>query len=761
MPNFVFMRKIVKLLLLATLVVTANLSAARAQDAAIIDEIIVRGNERVSTATILSYLPIVIGDNVRTSTMNKAVDSLFDTKLFQDVSIGLSDTSLEITVVENPIVNRINIEGNEILKDEALLAELNIQPRRIYTDQLAIEATQKLLAIYRLSGRYAAQIEPQIIRLDNNRVDLVFEVDEGPLIKISSIKFSGNESFSDRALRQVISSRVERWWAFLSRTDKYDEARLDFDMRLLRQFYLTRGYADIDVTRAQGGLLPDRSGFAVLFELEEGVRYKNGIVTVNSEIQGVDTDELAAEMPLIVDDWYDVRFMEQGLLNITNRLGALGYSFVNVTPTITTNPETATIDVAINIGAARKNYIERIEIVNNNRTMDRVIRRELQLVEGDAFNQLKLDNSIKDIRNLGYFSKVEVANFRGSTDTQTVTEISVEEQSTGDLQVGVGYSTIDKASFNFGINERNFLGTGRKADFSVGLADKSTSIRLGLTEPYFLGRNMYARGGLFSNTRKESTYTSKSQGFDLGIGFDAAGDIYHRFGYILAQNKTTKKSEKATSTTGEEGKTLLQSAVSYTIGVDKRDNRFDPREGYNAEITETYSGVGGDTTFLKSEFRAGYYKPFNFNSIIFGAKIRGGMIDGLGNKITQSSRFFLGGRAVRGFDGGGIGPRDTGNDASVGGNNYYSGSFELVSDLGLSKDLGMRWTVYTDYGSVWGTDYPTGVTGANDSSMRTSVGVGILWDTAIGPLSFYWADAVNSRSYDKTRRFQFKIGTRL
>ena len=314
---------------------------------------------------------------------------------------------------------------------------------------------------------------------------------------------------------------------FITFEPKYDETRLDFDMRLLRQFYLTRGYADIDVTRAQGGLLPDRSGFAVLFELEEGIRYKNGIVTVNSEIQGVDTDELA-EMPLIVDDWYDVRFMEQGLLNITNRLGALGYSFVNVTPTITTNPETATIDVAINIGAARKNYIERIEIVNNNRAQwTRLLRRELQLVEGDAFNQLKLDNSIKDIRNLGYFSKFEVANFRGSTDTQTVTEISVEEQSTGDLQVSVSYSTIDKASFNFGINERNFLGWAIKADFSVGLADESTSIRLGLTEPYFLGRNMYARGGLFSDTRKESSYTSKSQGFDLGIGFDAAGDIYH------------------------------------------------------------------------------------------------------------------------------------------------------------------------------------------------------------------------------------------
>lgn len=734
---------------------------AHAQSASTVDEIVISGNQRVSSATILSYLPISLGDNVRASTLNSAIESLFETKLFEDVSLSIDGDKLLISVVENPIVNRINIEGNEVLKDDVLLAELNIQPRRIYTDQLAIEATQQLLTIYRLSGRYAAQIEPKLIRLENNRVDLVFEVDEGPLIKISSIKFSGNEAFSDRALRQVISSRVERWWAFLSRTDKYDEARLDFDIRLLRQFYLSRGYADIDVTRAQGGLLPDRSGFAVSFELTEGARYKNGTVSFTSEIPGVDVNELRDEVPLVEGDWYDVRFMEQGLLNVTNKLGTLGYSFVNVTPQIDTNAETAELNVQINIGAARKSYIERIEIVDNNRTLDRVVRRELGLVEGDAFNQLKLDKSIRNIRNLGFFRRVEVANFRGSSEEQTVTEISVEEQSTGDLQVGVGYSSIDKASFNFGINERNFLGTGRKAEFTVGVSNSSTNIRAGLTEPYFLGRNLSASGSVFRDTRKESTYTAKSTGLDFGLGFSAANDIYHRFGYVISQNKTTAKSTTASSVTGEEGKTILESAVSYRVGIDKRDNRFDPREGYNASVTETYAGIGGDATYLKSEFNLGYYKPFNFNSIIFGAKLRGGMIDGLGNNVTQSSRFFLGGRSVRGFDGGGIGPRDTGNKASVGGNNYYAGSFEVVSDLGLSKDLGLRWTVYTDYGSLWGTDFPDGVTGANDNSMRNSVGFGLLWDTAIGPLSFYWADAVNSKSYDKTRRFQFNIGTRL
>ena len=756
------MRQIFISFLAAALLAISSVSVqAQSSDAVVIDEITVLGNERVSTATILSYLPIIVGDRVKASSLNTAIDRLFETNLFQNVEMGISGTNLEIKVLENPIVNRINIEGNEVLKDENLLAELNIQPRRIYTDKLALEATQKLLSIYRLAGRYAAQIEPQIIKLKNNRVDLVFEVDEGPLIKIASIKFSGNETFSDRALRQVISSRVERWWAFLSRVDKYDEGRLDYDMRLLRQFYLARGYADIDVQRAQGGLLPDRTGFAVSFELSEGQRYKNGTVTIQSDIEGVDGGSLLDEVPLEQDDWYDVRALEQGLLNVTNKLGALGYAFVNVTPQVKTNPETGILDVDIQIGEARKNYIERINIVNNNRTLDRVVRREMQLVEGDAYNQLKLDNSVRDIRNLGFFSRVNVKNFRGSSNEQTITEIDVEEQSTGDLQLGVGYSTIDKASFNFGINERNFLGTGRKAQLSIGLSDKSTNFRVGLTEPYFLGRDLAASATFFSDTTKETTYTAKSQGFDFGLAFNAANDIYHRIGYEIAEKQTRSKSSTATSVTGEEGKKLLGSSVSYTVGIDKRDNRFDPREGYNASLTETYSGLGGDVTYLKSEVRAGYYKPFNFNSYVFGAKFGAGTVDGLGNKVTQSSRFFLGGRRIRGFDGGGIGPRDTGNKAAVGGNNYYAGTFEVVSDTGFSKDLGLRWTVYTDFGSVWGTDYPDGVTGANDSSMRNSVGFGLLWDTAIGPLSFYWADAISKKSYDNTRRFQFTIGTRL
>ena len=368
------------------------------------------------------------------------MERLFATNLFKDIKLNLDGSVLNVTIVENPIINRVNIEGNDVITDDRLLEVIDVQPRRIYNRQVALDAVAKLLDVYRAGGRFAAVIEPKIIELDENRVDLVFEVDEGPLIKINSIAFSGNHNFSDRDLGQASVSREKRWWAFLTPNDKYDEGRLDYDVRLLRQYYLSRGYADANVSRARGGLLPDRSGFAITFLIEEGVRYKVNNINITSEIENIDLGSLKSLVTFGDDNWYDVRRLEQGLLYITDQLGTFGYAFVDVTPEIKTDPATGMLDVAITIGQARHNFIERIEFVDNTRTLDSVIRREFELVEGDAFNQLKLDRSVRNVRNLGYFSKVDVQNIRGSSADQTITKVTVEEQSTGDFSIGVGYS---------------------------------------------------------------------------------------------------------------------------------------------------------------------------------------------------------------------------------------------------------------------------------------------------------------------------------
>lgn len=735
--------------------------AQTATDRFEVEAIIVEGNERVTDATIQAYLPIKVGDKIDLQALDQAISSLFSTNLFENVSISRDGNQVIVEIAENPIINRINIEGNDVLSDERLLAELDIQPRRVYTAAVARGGTQRLLEIYRLSGRFAASVVPKIIRLENNRVDLVFEVDEGPLIKIQSIRFLGNKSFSDYALRQIISSRVERWWALFASTDKYDPGRLDYDVRLLRQFYLSRGYADIDVVRAQGGLLSDRSGFAVTFSLTEGPRYQLRDISFTSEIESVDVSALRDLVPLETGDWYDVRAIEEGLLNITNELGNFGYAFVNVTPEVITDPETKQLDVQINIGAATKNFVERIEVINNSRTLDNVVRRELEIVEGDAFNQLKIDRSLRKVRGLGFFRKVDVETKQGSTADQSVVQFDVEEQPTGDFSIGLGYSSLDKTTLSLGIKERNFLGTGRATNFSLSTSNTRADYRVGISEPYLFDRNL--RGGieLFNEKVTETSAEVESQGLSATASFNAARDYYHRFGYRYVSKDTKQESTKATSSTGDEGKSLIESAVTYTLGRDTLNNRFDPSEGYLFEAKQEYAGVGGDVNYLRSVLRASHYKPYLFNSIVLGVRGQYGFVEGLDEKVSQSARFALGGRNVRGFDAGGIGPRDIGTDTAVGGNNMYSGSIELISSLGLSDDLGIRWTLFSDFGSVWKMDYPDGVIGANNEKMRQSVGFGFLWDTAIGPLTFYWADAFSKTSYDKTKRFQFNIGTRF
>ena len=735
-------------------------SANAQSEGTVINAIDVVGTQRINPDTILAYTPIKVGDTVTATDLNQTLANLFQTSLFENIDIEINGDRLIITVDENPIINRISLEGNDVIEDDKLLEFIGIKPRRVFTKKLALDTKETLMEIYRQSGRFAATIEPKIIELPDKRVDLVFEIDEGPLIKIKTIKFIGNEEFSDRALKGVIESREQKWYVLFTPNDKYDANRLNLDVQKIRQFYLQNGYADVKVNRATGELMADRSGFVLTFVIEEGDVYTVGDIAVTSEIEGVDIDELMVDSPIVSGEEYDIRLLEMALSEMTNKLGELGYAFVDVSPEIDLNKDDKTLDLTLNIGESQRNYVEQINIIGNDRTMDRVIRRQFDLVEGDSFNQLRLTQSERKIRNLGYFSRVSVDVLPGSSPEQSIVEVDVDETTTGSFEVGFGYSTFDQASFTIGIRENNFLGTGRGARASASLSDKRTSFRIGMTEPYLFGRNLLGRGDIFKTENKYSGVTIEATGFDLGAGFSADGDFRHNIGYVLQEKKTVTSSTKATSESGDEGNQLI-SEISYSITKDTRDNRIDPREGYYWNLTETLSGLGGDVTYLKSEARGQYLYPILFKRAVIGVDGRVGVIDGLGEKVARSSRFIIGGRQVRGFDSGGIGPRDTGDNSAVGGNKYYTASLNLTSDLGFDRDLGMRWTVFADAGSVWDTDYPSGVTGAEDDSLRSSLGYGILWDTAIGPMSFMWAFPVEEKSYDKTKTFQFSFGGRF
>ena len=454
------------------------------------------------------------------------------------------------------------------------------------------------------------------------------------------------------------------------------------------------------------------------------------------------------------DRWYDVRQLEEGLLNISEKYGSIGYPFVNVSPEILTDPETGKLEILITVDKARRNFVERIEFIDNARTMDKVIRREFEIVEGDAYNKLKLDRSIRNVRNLGFFSDVKVDTVQGSNPDQSITRVTVQEQATGDFSIGVGYSSLDKTAFSFGINERNFLGTGRRLKTSLSLSSAKTNFTVGVSEPYLLGRNLLGSFDVFKEEDKDDETTVKRTGMIFGVGFSAADDVYHRLSYELSQSKTSISSTTATSVTGEEGKTLVQASVDYTLGKDKRDSRFDPTEGYFIELNESLAGFGGDVKFLRSELLASYYKPVMFSSVILGISGKVGHITGLdGEKVTQSQRFFLGGRDVRGFTGSGIGPRDTGSGSAVGGNKMFAGRMEILSNIGLNRDTGLRWTIFNDFGALWDTDYPSGVTKPNTSNYRASIGFGVYWNTAIGPLSFSWATLIIKNPTIRQRYF--------
>lgn len=735
-------------------------SASAQSSDVLISQIDVVGTQRIDPETVLAYSPVAVGDTVSSSDLNKVLTSLFKTNLFNDVGIEIDGDRMIITVDENPIINRINIEGNDVLDDEQLLEYVGIKPRRVFTNKLALEAKATLIEVYRQSGRYAATVEPKIIELPDKRVDLVFEVNEGPLVKITKIKFIGNEQFSDRALKNVVQSREEKWYILFTPDDKYDSSRLKLDVQKLRQFYLQNGYADVEVTRASGELLADRSGFVITFILEEGGRYNIADVSINSEIEGVDVNQLYDANLLEVGEEYDVRILEESLSQITNKLGELGFAFVDVAPDIALNKEDLTLDVNINIGSAERNYVEAINIKGNDRTLDSVVRRKFELVEGDSFNQLRLTRSERNVRNLGYFSNVSVKVLPGSSSEQSIVDVEVDETTTGSFQIGFGYSTFEQGSLSVGINENNFLGTGRGARASLTLSDKSTNFRAGVTEPYLFERNLLGSADIFKTEVKYSDVKIKKDGFDFGLGFSAFGDFRHRIGYVLANTETDTLSTKAKSVSGDEG-SLLLSELYYSLTKDVRDSRIDPSEGYMWRITESFAGVGGDIQYLRSQVRGQYLHPLFFKRVILSVDGEFGMVDGLGEKVTRSSRFLLGGSKVRGFDFGGIGPRDTGDKSAVGGNKYYTASANITSDYGIDKDLGMRWTVFADAGALWDTDYPSNVQGHSDDDMRTSLGYGLLWDTALGPMSFLWAFPVDKQSYDVEKTFQFKFGGRF
>lgn len=757
---------------------TAAPAAAEQQNRQIL-QILVEGNRRVEADTILSYLLIQPGDVAEPRLVNLSIQTLFSTGLFSDVRIAIDGPTLVLYVDENPVVNRVILEGNRAIADEKIADETEMQARAIFTRARVQSDVQRILEVYRRSGRFAAQVVPKIVELPQNRVDLIYEISEGPVTGVRRINFVGNRAFSDRDLRGEIITREARWWRFFSSNDNYDPDRLEYDREQLRAYYTDRGYADFRVVSAVAELTPDQTDFFITLTMDEGELYTFGDISVSTEIEDLNEEYLSRIVASNSGSLYVGSQIEESVDTLTFAAGAAGYAFVDIRPRVTTNRETQTVDVEYVIRETPRVYIERIEIAGNTRTLDRVIRRELQLVEGDAFNQALLDLSRSRVRALGFFEQVEVEPIQGSQSDRAEVRVSVTEQPTGELAFGAGFSSTDAFLVDFSISERNLRGRGQFLRLRVSASSRRQQIDIRFTEPRFLGRNLAAGVDLFqvrTDFSQEASFDTESTGFSLRAAFPLTRSVSAGLNYTLRNDEVNVFGLASPSIARAAGGRAT-SLLGYSISWDRVDNRMEPRNGFRLSFNQDFAGLGGDVRYVRSEAQAGLYRNVFRDDIIFSVTGDSGLLLSWGGDTARiNDRFFKGGNTFRGFETAGIGPRVVQRDPStsellsrdaLGGNFYAIGAVELAFPLGLPEQYGIRGSVFTEFGTLGllpGDDQipdagGNGLFTIDNLAPRASAGLSIFWDSPFGPVRFDFAEAFLKEDYDRAEFFRFSTST--
>ncbi|WP_447526647.1 outer membrane protein assembly factor BamA [Parasphingorhabdus sp. NYA22] len=671
--------------------------AAPAED--IIRTIVVNGAQRLEPTTVLSYMKLRTGQPYTQESADQALKDLFGTELFKDVSIRNNQGAVIIEVVENPVINRILLEGNKRIKEDKIYPEIRLAPRQIFTRSKVRADVARIVELYKRKGRFAANVEPKMVQLDQNRVDIVFEINEGPKSKVQQINIIGNEEFSDGKLRGEMVTKQSRFYRFFSSSDTYDPDRLAFDQQKLRQFYLTEGYADFRVISAVAELTPDKRDFIITYVLEEGERYQFGEVSVESDIRDFTPEFLTPQLPMKAGDFYDAKQVEDTVERLSETAGLFGYAFADVRPQFTRNKETLTMDVLFQVAESDRVYVERIDINGNTLTQDKVVRREFRLNEGDAFNSFQVKRSANRIKSLGFFQEdLEIEQKQGSAPDRIILEANVEEKATGELQLSAGFSSVENFILQASVRQRNFRGKGQELRASVSYSSYSQSIELGFTEPYLFDRNIAVGVDLFRrdlnsfnfvNNSRETTFEQLTTGFQVRAGVPITEYLSASFRYGLSQDDVTlEPSLYFTDSNGDgirgnsnadacdpliAGRFLCDalgnrttSSVGASLIYDDRDNRIRPTRGQTVVGSVDFAGLGGSVKYLRGRFNASKHWRV-LGDFIFTAKAEGGYIhplekrsqtpgDGI-DDVRLTDRFFLGEPQIRGFDIRGVGPR--------------------------------------------------------------------------------------------------------
>jgi outer membrane protein insertion porin family len=760
---------------------SVNVPQAPATQGPPVQKIVVKGTQRIEEATVLSYVQIHDGDAYDEQVVDKSLKSLFATGLFADVKFNWDGGTLTINVVENPIINQVVFEGNDKVSEKDLTKEVQLKPRTVFTRNKVQADVQRIIELYRRNGKFAATVDPQIIQRPQNRVDLIFSINEGPTTGVAGISFIGNKVFDDDTLRSTIATETSAWWKFLASNDNYDPDRLTFDREQLRRFYLKQGYADFRVVSAVAELTPDRENFYITFTVDEGELYHFSHVTINSKIKELSSRVLRPLVQIKDGSVYNAEMVDKSIDVLTNAAGSKGYAFAEVHPRIRRDRDHHTIDVIFDVEQGQRVYIEKINITGNTRTLDKVIRREFRLVEGDAFNRVLVDRSRTRIKSLGFFKDVDVKDVRGTSPDRTVLNVAVTEQSTGELSLGAGYSSQSSFVGQFSYTERNLFGRGQYLKASLQLSTYQKQAQLSFTEPYFLDRPLTAGFDLYKTILyfQQANYTgdTTSVGFRLGFPTSEYGAVGLNYTFSIS---SLTPFLGAGTVIQEAAGTYDTSAIGYGYNYNTLDDPIKPRHGFVFSFNQQFAGFGGNQKYIRSTDTFAFYFPVLWDKFVASFKQTGGYITGWnGQDVQLNNRFFMGGDSFRGFALAGIGPRElnTGGQNALGGQAYLIGTTELRIPDFLPSDYGISTSLFSDFGTLGHLDSGTSGAGVNNSipceknsglpcirdnlALRVSAGLAVAWKSPFGPVQIDLSMPIVKQPYDESRIIWFSAGPGL
>ena len=727
----------------------------------------VDGNERVDASTILSYAGIARGQTVSAAQLNEAYQRIVASGLFESVSIEPRGSTLVISVAEYPTINRISFEGNRRIKDKDLEPAIRSQSRRVFNPTVVEADANTIVEAYVAQGRLSARVTPKVIRRSNNRVDLVFEILEGSVVEIERIGIVGNSAYSDRRLRRVLQTKQAGILRSVIGSDTFVADRIEFDKQVLRDFYLSRGYVDFRTTAVNAELAEERDGYFVTFNVQEGQPFNVGTLTVTSDLPTVDTDLFLAAVKTKEGSTYSPAKIERDISRLEATALRQGLDFIRVEPRISRNDRDLTLDVEYVVSKGPRIFVERIDIEGNATTLDRVIRRQFKVAEGDPFNPREIRESAERIRALGYFANADVNAREGSSPDQVVVDVDVQEQNTGSLSFGGTYSSSNGFGLNIKFAETNFLGRGQKLDLSVTTGVDNRQYLFSFSEPAFLGRNVeFGLGLSYLETNDQiGNYDTAIGRFQPSLSFPVSDNGSLSVRYTALQSEITNATAGGVITAEAAQGKVLNSSLGYTYTFDSRRTGLNPNAGFRLEFGQDFGGLGTTNRFIKTTAKAVAQTLVLNEEVTLRATLEGGMLNYQQGNSRIVDRFFMGPEVMRGFAPGGIGPREndggTINDA-LGGNMFAVARFEAEFPVGLPEEYGISGGVFMDVGSVWNVGNTSAATGSilyDDFSTRSVVGVSLFWDTPVGPLRFNFSKPISKRAFDKEQNFNLTLST--